>query len=150
MSDLMTSRFPTMRDAGMPLPERISAAIDRIAHGNGLMRVPVEATDPDIVLSDCRVELESQAAQIAALTAERDALRADAERLRIRGAAYEAAYGIAYQATYQSHNGHWDRTMQGGIGCRECIRAREARENCDKALREGLEALAARTQAPKP
>ena len=88
--------------------------------------------------------IESQAAQIAALTAERDALRADAERLRIRGAAYEAAYGIAYQATYQSHNGHWDRTMQGGIGCRECIRAREARENCDKALREGLEALAAR------
>ena len=195
MSDLMTSRFPTMRDAGMPLPERINAAIDRIAHGNGHMRVPVEATDPDIVLGDCRVELESQAAQIAALktvmiaaaeeiaahweahcdaegygpqnllrrleegipseygytagafaalTSERDALRADAERLRIRGAAYEAAYGIAYQATYQSHNGHWDSTMQGGIGCRECIRAREARENCDRALREGLEALAAR------
>lgn len=72
MSDLMTSRFPTMRDAGMPLPERINAAIDRIAHGNGHMRVPVEATDPDIVLGDCRVELESQAAQIAALTAERD------------------------------------------------------------------------------
>lgn len=67
MSDLMTSRFPTMRDAGMPLPERINAAIDRIAHGNGHMRVPVEATDPDIVLGDCRVELESQAAQIAAL-----------------------------------------------------------------------------------
>ena len=67
MSDLMTSRFPTMRDAGMPLPERINAAINRIAHGNGHMRVPVEATDPDIVLSDCRVELESQAAQIAAL-----------------------------------------------------------------------------------
>ena len=92
-------------------------------------------------LADLR---RSQAAQIAALTAERDALRADAERLRIRGAAYEAAYGIAYQATYQSHNGHWDSTMQGGLGCRECIRAREARENCDKALREGLEALAAR------
>ena len=67
MSDLMTSRFPTMRDAGMPLPERINAAIDRIAHGNGHMRVPVEATDPDIVLGDCRVELESQAAEIADL-----------------------------------------------------------------------------------
>ena len=93
---------------------------------------------------DLRPFLESQAAQVAALTSERDALRADAERLRIRGAAYEAAYGIAYQATYQSHNGHWDSTMQGGLGCRECIRAREARENCDKALREGLDALAAR------
>ena len=87
MSDLMTSRFPTMRDAGMPLPERINAAIDRIAHGNGHMRVPVEATDPDIVLGDCRVELEFQAAEIAdlkrirvAVIAERDALRADAER----------------------------------------------------------------------
>jgi len=71
-----------MRDANMPLAERINAAIDRITHGSGHMRVPVEATDPDIVLSDCRRALESQAAQIAALTAERDALRADAERYR--------------------------------------------------------------------
>ena len=71
-------------------------------------------------------------------------LQAQVERLTIRGAAYERAFGIAYRATYQSHNGHWDRTMQGGTGCPECIRAREAREDCDAALREGLEQLAAR------
>lgn len=69
-----------------------------------------------------------------------EALR-DVERLKIRGAAYEEAYRIAYQATYQSHSGHWDRTMRGGAGCPECIRAREARENCDKALHDGLQKL---------
>lgn len=62
-------------------------------------------------------------------------------RLRIRCAAYENAYRIAYQATFQSHTGHWDKTGQGGRGCPECVRAREARENCDAALREGLAAL---------
>ena len=96
-------------------------------------------------LADLR---RSQAAQIAALTAERAALRADAERLHIRGTAYEAALGIAYQATYQSHHGHWDKTGQHGAGCPECIRAREARENCDAELRRGLEALAAHTPTP--
>ena len=65
-------------------------------------------------------------------------------RMTIRAAAYEEAYGIAYKATYQSHNGHWDSTMRGGLGCRECIRAREARENCDAALRSGLDALISR------
>lgn len=68
-------------------------------------------------------------------------LEVDAERLRIRGETYERAYGIAYRATYQSHNGHWDSTMRGGLGCRECISAREARENCEAVLREGLQAL---------
>ena len=89
-------------------------------------------------------ELTDLRSAVLRVNAERDALRADAERLRIRGEAYEAAYGIAYQATYQSHNGHWDKTMQGGSGCPECIRAREARENCDAALRDGLEKLVER------
>ena len=104
--------------------------------------------------------IESQVAEIAKLTTLNSALTdkgnsyiidnakltVENARLRIRGSAYEAAFGIAYQATYQSHNGHWDSTMQGGAGCRECIRAREARENCDAELRRGLEALAARAQ----
>lgn len=77
----------------------------------------------------------------AALRAECDELAAQIERLTIRGAAYEEAYGIAYQATFQSHTGHWDKTGQHGAGCPECIRAHEARENCDKALRDGLAKL---------
>lgn len=47
-----------MRDADMPLVERIGAAIERIAHGQAAMRVPVEATDPDVVLADCQREIE--------------------------------------------------------------------------------------------
>jgi hypothetical protein len=69
-----------------------------------------------------------------------EALR-EIERLKVRGAAYEEAYGIAHRATYQSHSGHWDKTGQRGAGCPECIRAREARENCDAALKRGLEAM---------
>lgn len=72
-------------------------------------------------------------------------LRAQIARLTIRNEAYENAYRIAYQATFQSHTGHWDATGQHGAGCPECIRAREARENCDKALRDGLEKLAKTT-----
>jgi hypothetical protein len=65
MTDRPTSK---MRDSDMPLAQRIDAAIRRITNGGGLMRVPVEATDPDIVLSDClkaldyyRAGLESRA-----------------------------------------------------------------------------------------
>ena len=92
----------------------------------------------------CKAPIYAESA-IRALQSRLEAAEAQVERLTIRGTAYENAYRIAYQATYQSHNGHWDATMQGGKGCRECIRAQEARENCDKELRDGLEALAART-----
>jgi hypothetical protein len=37
----------------MTLNERIEAALERIKTGQAAMRVPVEATDPDIVLADC-------------------------------------------------------------------------------------------------
>lgn len=50
---------PTMRDADMPLLDRIDAAITRIRRGDGQMRVPVEATDPDMVLEDAKAEIES-------------------------------------------------------------------------------------------
>jgi hypothetical protein len=42
----------------MPLAKRIDAAMYRVAQGQGLMRVPVEATDPDMVLSDCMKALD--------------------------------------------------------------------------------------------
>ena len=48
----------TMRDADMPLLDRIEAAIRRVTSGSAQMRVPVEATDSDIVLADCRKEIE--------------------------------------------------------------------------------------------
>lgn len=81
------------------------------------------------------------ARRISELETELAEARKEAARLKARSIAYEDAYRVAYLATYQSHNGHWDATMQGGRGCPECIRAREARENCDAILREGLEHL---------
>lgn len=47
-----------MRDGDMPLAKRIDAAILRVAQGSGQMRVPAEATDPDMVLSDCMKALD--------------------------------------------------------------------------------------------
>lgn len=81
---------------------------------------------------------------------ERAKMQEEIDRLKIRSEAYENAYRIAYQATYQSHSGHWDKTGQHGAGCPECIRAREARENCDAALREGLDELIERAIQPSP
>lgn len=71
----LAEQHPHMRDADMPIAERIKAATERIASGVDSLRVPVEATDPDIVLHDCRVLIERQAAELAAL-------RSDAERYR--------------------------------------------------------------------
>lgn len=47
-----------MRDSDLTLAKRIDVAMYRITHGSGHMRVPVEATDPDIVLSDCMKALD--------------------------------------------------------------------------------------------
>ena len=47
-----------MRNGDMPLLDRIDVALRRVTSGQGQMRVPVEATDPDIVLADCKREIE--------------------------------------------------------------------------------------------
>lgn len=47
-----------MRDGDMPLLDRIESAMRRVTNGEGQMRVPVEATDPDVVLYDCKREIE--------------------------------------------------------------------------------------------
>jgi hypothetical protein len=47
------------------LKDRINKAIHRVTHGEGQMRVPVDPTDPDVVLGDCFVMLESLSAQLA-------------------------------------------------------------------------------------
>lgn len=56
-----------MRDADMPLLDRIDAAIKRVTSGQGHLRVPVEATDPDMVLLDCKREIEQLRAAIEAV-----------------------------------------------------------------------------------
>lgn len=57
-----------MRDADMPLLDRIDAAIKRVTSGQGQMRVPVEATDPDMVLFACKLEIERLRAGNAGMT----------------------------------------------------------------------------------
>ncbi len=78
---------------------------------------------------------------------EKAELRKDVERLRLRNEIFEAAYNRAYKGTYQSHNGHWDREGTGGVNCPECIRANEAREDCQKIIATGLENLSASAES---
>lgn len=52
-----------MKDAMLPLLERIDKARIRIATGMGNMRIPAEATDPDIVLFNCKEEIERLTAE---------------------------------------------------------------------------------------
>lgn len=47
---------------------------------------------------------------------------------------YKEACQLYREASIQSHNGHWDETMQHGAGCPECIRAGELRNRADKLL----------------
>ena len=42
------------------------------------------------------------------------------------------------EATFQSHSGHWDKTMQHGLGCEECIRAHKLREQADKMFHDAM------------
>lgn len=53
----------------MELKERIEAAIDRVTSGHGMMRVPVDQTDPDVVLCDCLTALAAATARELELTA---------------------------------------------------------------------------------
>jgi hypothetical protein len=54
-----------MRDGDMPLLDRIDVALRRVTSGEGQMRVPVEATDPDVVLHDCKREIERLRKELA-------------------------------------------------------------------------------------
>jgi hypothetical protein len=54
----MTDDRSKMRDGDMPLLDRIESAMRRVTSGQGQMRVPVDATDPDVVLHDCKREIE--------------------------------------------------------------------------------------------
>ena len=65
----MSDDFSTMKDADMPLLDRIEAALARVRSRQGLMRIPVEATDMDVVVSDCREEIKRLRAELVALKA---------------------------------------------------------------------------------
>lgn len=65
----------------------------------------------------------------------------NAERLKIRCETYTEAYGVALRATHQSHRGHWDEKGTHGANCPECIRAQEARDNCQAIIKRGLDRL---------
>ena len=97
MSNLNT----VMRDAHLPLVDRINQAIERIGRGDASMRVPVESTDPDVVLSDCRAEIEK--------------LRKDAERYQwIRGGPSIPAWSIRWPRwELRRWNGRWWNTVYG-------------------------------------
>lgn len=47
------------------LAQRCDSAIQRIVSGQALMRVPVDKTDVDMVLAECKIALESLAAILA-------------------------------------------------------------------------------------
>lgn len=53
----MTTESNKALDEREALIARIDAAIKRITSGQGCMRIPMENTDPDIVLRDCRAAI---------------------------------------------------------------------------------------------
>lgn len=63
----MNTLSSKLRDGDLPLEERIRIALRRATNGEATMRVPAEATDPDIVLSDCLDALVEIKAELATL-----------------------------------------------------------------------------------
>ena len=107
----LAEQHPHMRDADMPIAERIKAATERIASGHASMRVPVEGTDPDIVLHDCRVLIERQAAELAALQSDiADALEtitaqhSELAALRVENSSLKTVMVAAAEEIHA----HWD------------------------------------------
>jgi hypothetical protein len=61
----------------IPLPERIDAALQRIRDERAIMSIPVDQTDVDVVLSDCKRELAEarvESERMRRLVIERDKL----------------------------------------------------------------------------
>ena len=85
-----------------------------------------------------RLEFSSLQAADEAAKAIRQAIQ-EIKQLRL-------AAGILWWASYQSHNGHWDKTGGSGSGCPECQQAMKLRDRARKILgdspdypEEGLE-----------
>ncbi len=87
-----------MRHANLPLDQRAVLALERIKAGQAPMRIPVEATDPDIVISDLR-------SRVLALE---DLLR------RYRGLLDVALRGNAIAAEAKQLRADLDAALEGG------------------------------------
>lgn len=74
--------------------------------------------------------------EIDKLEAENVTLKAELEQVKQREAQLRKAIELYKDASYQGHSSHWDKTMGGGSGCPECIRARELRNQAEAALKE--------------
>lgn len=57
----------TMRGSHLSLEERAKAAVERIKQGAGAMRIPAEATDPDIVITAQRSRIQTLEAALKTL-----------------------------------------------------------------------------------
>lgn len=68
------------------------------------------------------------------LTAENARLTKRVEELERHVATLVQAGNLYRQASFQSHSGHWDSTMQHGKGCPECIRANDLRKQADEMM----------------
>ena len=71
-----------MKDADLSLLERIDLAMDRITSYQAAMRIPVEATDPDVVLADCKDCIAALEAQAQELKEENASLRTRIEQFQ--------------------------------------------------------------------
>lgn len=107
-----------MKDAHLALGDRIQAAIERIKTGQGQMRVPVEATDPDVVLADCLAELDAARARerhaLVAGTTERnaaDARLAEVEAERDESEAQVESLRAQLDQQAQRYNAALDRLI---------------------------------------
>lgn len=87
--------------------------------------------------------MEVEIQQLAAHSiAKMDEYRLDLTASQSRCTQVEEAMKLYKDASYQSHNGHWDTTGGGGSGCPQCIRAHE--------LRDKAELVLASTERPQP
>ena len=75
-----------------------------------------------------------QIALVCYLNDEIDRLTKRVKELERHVATAVQAGNLYRQASYQSHSGHWDSTMQGGKGCPECIRANDLRKEADELM----------------
>ena len=87
------------------LTERIDEAIRRISEGSGLMRIPVDQTDPDMVLGDCK-------ARIAALEAENARLKRSLSMRRVHATeAVANAFWKYWRENGETHkHGYYEST----------------------------------------